>query len=187
MNKSVVLLLCLLGCGDDNNTERIPPPHVYDFCTYHLDNICVLYADGKDVDENTLLWTFNIMEEKVNVFYPGLNLSDLAEQFGPKLEYRWADGSTEYQGTYDDLKMLARVNLRRAEGITNRMKCMDRYYISSHELLHFIAIRYIDEKYRLVNNEVPYIFVHWALENNIDPEETAEQLIYEELSPMCGY
>jgi len=166
MNKYIIALVTVLtiGCGQEEIEDPVPVTREVSFCDYDIEGICVTVEDRfMIIDPEFLSWALVTLEYEVNFFYPGLNLSDLAEEHELRLEYRWANRSTTAGGTYSTNK--ARVNLRQGDNITPLMECNDRYYIAQHEVLHFIVNKYLlisGFKSQEDAHNIEYIFKTWG-------------------------
>jgi hypothetical protein len=207
-----LIVATLINCGTEP-PENTPPPkgpycteyingvclHVpsyseHSFCDYYLGGICII-KDSRfmEIDNEMLVWSIFITEEHVNTFYPGLNMFDLGEQEGLKLQYKQA-GNNQYAGTYSDSETKARVWLRSGNGITARMECMDKYFVAMHEFLHFIHCRHFTYEYTGDSHvAIPHLFTRWESQQSVregreyDWTNTAEGLIYYDISNECGY
>lgn len=187
MSNKVLLVLLISSCVEEPKEESAPTPTEYTICTY-VEGVCVVEEglSSMDIDIDTLTWTLQTIEYEANFYYPGLNFSALAEYEGFKLIYKWADWHTQYPGTYSDIDTTARVYLRRGDGITPRMECSDRYFVAAHEVLHFIASRYLLETFENKDaHDVEYIFKHWAMINNLPADYPVEGRLYTLTWYMC--
>jgi len=194
--KYLLISILFVGCGEGKVIVKPEPiTQEHSFCTYDIDNICVM-EDNRfaDIDPETLSWSLNITEEYFNLFYPGLNLSSLSESEGFKIHYRFANINTKYQGEYSNLETTAYIYLRTGDGITDRIKCMDKYYIAMHEVLHFINSRYLEYDITIdYLHMVPHVFYQWESQTSVeehrewDQTNIIEGLIYYDISNMCGY
>jgi len=207
---SIILALIIFGCGKG---EVINPPIVEEpYCTYDIRGICVheySYPDDRyctydlggfcvwkmnrfiELDLDFLVDSIIATEIYVNGFYPGLDFFQLAMDEGLRLQYQLAGGNT-YAGTYGFLE--ANVWVRQGSNVTERMTCMDTYYVAMHELLHFIDDKFImceDRSYG--GHNIPHLFMEWESRQHVAEERdyiqsnTIEGLIYFYLSNKCGY
>jgi hypothetical protein len=171
----------------------VPKYNEHSFCEYYLGGICIMQDRFMEIDKETLVWSIFITEEHVNTFYPGLNLFELGEQEGLKIQYLWA-GNNQHAGTYNEKETKARVWLRSGDTITDRMECMDRYFVTMHELLHFVHFRHMYYEYTGDSHiEIPHLFTRWETQQAFiegrmyDWTNTAEGLIYYDITNKCGY
>lgn len=183
-----LLLVMLCACGTaEVQVEPQPEPHEFTMCEYDVEGTCVIYyAHNMNIDPAILSDFVGIMEYEVNYYYPGLNFAELAEQQNFILIYDWANYQTEYQGTYSSYDTTARVWVRRGDNISAKMGCSDRYFVAIHEMLHFIVDRYIKYDYGSDDpHNIPNIFDHWAMVNDVSVDLTVEGRMYSLISRYC--
>jgi len=197
MKKSLLILLLLSSCGQDKR--------FYSTCDELLNQICITYSEGScdyflddicikeqnrflEIDKFNVVTSFLITEEKVNVFYPGLNLFDLAGQVGLSIDFCWQNGKVStYYDSLERIEIIVRWNT------TSRIRCMDKYFILAHELLHFVDFYHVPTNLGEVEHMTPHLFIRWemvqsSLEGrNYDETNSVEGLIYAEISGICGY
>lgn len=188
---TLISLAMAIGCGGDIIVEEPVVETIEDerwFCDYDVNGTCVRIEDRfMDVDPAELSWMLGRLEYEVNFFYPGLDFDALAEQEFLKIDYRWANISTEHSGLYYHTTTTARVNLRRGDNITPLMGCVDRYYVAAHEVLHFIVDRYLLlSTYELDDvHNIPYIFRRWAMIEDLPYDYTVEGRLYTMIWRRC--
>ena len=193
MRLFALFALALAACETPEPKDEIAPGRPHSFCSFEADGVCVIedYKGSMNIDSAFVSYIFSTLEYEVNFFYPGLDFAKLAEEFKLKLNYKWADRNTQYQGTYSDYETWARVWLRRGETITPLMECMDRYYIAAHEVLHFVADRHLgfvanpEDEWPFSVHNVEYIFRAWATSNNLPVEYTVEGRLYTMIWRRC--
>jgi len=185
--KYVLLALMLAACGQEPAEEPVPKPKEISFCDYDIEGICVIEESRfMEIDPVTLSWVVHTLEYEVNFYYPGLDMSALAEEHDFSLEYKWANWSTTYGGGYccDG----ATVNLRQGANITPLMQCMDRYNIAQHEIIHFIVDRYLEisgfHSQQEAHN-IEYMFTDWALLQDLPTDYTVEGRMYTMIWRRC--
>ncbi len=183
----LITALSLLNCIQQPIEKPTPKAPEISYCDYDVDGVCVNQRDRfMNVNPSILSWGLQALEYEVNFFYPGLNFSVLAEEQMLKITYHWANLSTTHQGLYYNSNVEAVINLRKGEGITPLMECSDRYYITLHEVLHFIADRYLFETYESEDwHDVPYIFTSWAALEELPTDYTVEGRLYTLTWRMC--
>lgn len=179
-----IFSIILFSCG----TETIEPPRPtidHSGCLW-VEGICIIDRNFR-IDQDEFVWILDQTQKEVEVSYSGLDLFQLAIDEGLKVEYLWAD-STNIRGTYSDRGTHIRIYLKRGPNVKPCMECMDRNFVLSHELLHFVAYRFLDFDYidSDVHN-VPHLFEHWAKINNMPIDETIEKRLYENIRLDCGY
>jgi len=173
-----ILLAALLISCDAGQVDVVQPPVTpgFSFCEFNVEGACViLYSPHMKVDPVILSTYLGYLEYEVNYYFPGLDLSDLAEQEQLDIVYKWANWSTEHQGEYADYETTAYIYLRQGEAIVPRMECTDRYLIVLHEVLHFLTERYLFYVY--VDGDVhnvPNLFRRWAFLNDLSTDLTVE-------------
>lgn len=197
VNRTISQLMTLIcftqtvGCGGAITVEEPVVEIVEDerwFCDYDINGACVRVEDRfMDVDPAELSWMLGRLEYEVNFFYPGLDFNALAEQEFLKIDYRWVNRSTEYAGLYYNSTTTARINLRSGDTITPLMKCVDRYYIAAHEVLHFIVARHLFFDTSILEDVhiVPYIFNRWARSEDMPHDYTVEGRLYTMIWRRC--
>lgn len=133
-----------------------------------------------------LVWTLFITEGHVNDFYPGLNIFELGKTEKLILHYKRAS-TNQHLGIYNDTEVIATVWIRSGDRITDRIGCMDRYEVAMHEVLHFIDNRHIFSEPN--DHTTPHLFKKWEIlqSEDYDWSNTAEGLIYRDISNRCGY
>jgi hypothetical protein len=183
-----LLVALLVSCGPGSVQVTSPSPqHEFSFCEFTVEGACViLYSPNMKVDPVILSMYLSYLEYEFNYFFPGLDLSDLAEQEQLDIVYKWANWSTNHQGEYADYETTAYIYLRRGEAIVPRIECNDRYFIVLHEVLHFLAERYLF--YAYVDGDVhnvPNLFRRWALLNDQSLDLTVEGRLSTMVSRYC--
>jgi len=175
----VFFLVLLTSCGTSTDAQSIKPRET-SLCDYVVNNVCVAESN-MNIDKDMLSWSFDVVEEEVNVFYPGLDLSSLAGENNLTLMYLWVSNLDPTRGKYSDSTVCMKVYLRNSSSMEPWMECMDRYFIAAHEMLHFIADRYLYFEYEDGDpHNVPGLFTN--------PEgEAAEDYIYSRIRVECGF
>jgi hypothetical protein len=156
-------------------------------CTYYIDGICVIEDDAQiKIDIEILIWSFLITEGHVNTFYPNLSIFKLGKKECLTLHYKRASVN-QYLGVYSDTEITAKVWIRSGRHITNRIGCLDRYEVAMHEILHFIDARHIYSEPN--DHATPHLFKKWEIlqPGTYEWNNTAEGLIYQDISNRCGY
>lgn len=139
-----------------------------------------------DIDPLLLSKYLQYLEYEVNYYYPGLDLEYEARLTNLDIVYKWADYHTQYQGEYDDTNTEANVYLRNTDLVTARMRCMDRYVVAMHEILHFVCDRYLGLTYPDGDvHNVANVFQHWAIITNQPMDLTVEGRLYTLIRREC--
>lgn len=201
MKIQYLALLFLLGCGGQMTVPESPtppktninkpirpnPPDKSSFCTYTIDNVCIIVEDRfLDVDSQSISQMLEWFQYETDFRFWGFSLSDLALSTEVKIDFRKANTNTTEIGSYDDATATARVNLRHGDRITNEIDCMDKYYIAGHELLHWVADRYLHSTYPDDNvHNVQYVFKQWAELNSLPTDYTIEGRLYTLTWRLC--
>lgn len=183
----IVIALCLVAsaCGSsDSISEPKPEAPEFTMCDYDIEGICVIeHSPHMDVDPSTLSWMLSTLEYEVQYHYPSFNLSNLAQKHSLDMQFKWAGRNTTDQGVYLERRTSIEVNLRRGDNIIPRMKCLDRYFVTAHEVLHFAAVRLEIEPDDVHN--VPYIFRRWTSYNDLPHDQSVEGRMYTMIRRKC--
>lgn len=174
------VLIFLYSCGGVATVEYADK-NEHSICDYSVDEICVIDKWGANIDIVLLSNTISKLEIETNVFYP-LDLLKMIGNNKLSVEFRWATFNTgSLKGNFEPPNHIL-VYLRNGDNINDQMKCMDRYFIFSHEMLHFISYCL---GYMLDNpHNIPHIFREWARINCV-PDDTVEQMMYEYTRFLC--
>lgn len=185
----LTVVMCLLcACGQDTTIKPENKPQEFSMCDYYVEKTCVIeHSPHMDINPEILSWGLNTLEYEVNFYYPNLDFEKLAQDTEFRIEYKWAKRfHTKHQGVYDDIDIAAIVNLRRGDSLNSLMRCMDRYFVVLHEVLHFIADRYLEYEYNEADiHDVEFIFKHWASLNELPHDYTVEGRLYTMVRHMC--
>lgn len=196
MSRCLFALIILSGCGAEVPYNDSPTANSdISLCEYKINGICILVQPRMEIDQNALLWAILNTEKNYNKFYPGLDLLSLSIDHNLILEYRWTNRHVEHQATYSTFSgHQMRVYLREGDNITERMGCVDRYFLPTHELLHFINREYLGgDSYVDYIHMTEHVYLEWELaeskkESRIyNYTNIVEGLIYHDISTFCEF
>jgi hypothetical protein len=142
-----------------------------------------IYPDEYNISQARIIEVIIEVEQAFNEFFPGLNLLDLIEEERLYVYYFDFGDDNKYRGLYYSKDNT--IHLDYPEELLDRPEamCMENYYVLGHEMMHFVTLRYLNEKSREHDN--PNIWIQWGVDVG-QVKETAEYVFYSQMAISCG-
>jgi hypothetical protein len=121
-------------------------------------------------------YSIDITESYVEDFYSKIDFASRAEERELRIRFLFREELGCVNGCrgmylYEMYEIRVNATLDSSTPDEKLVECHERYYVLSHELLHFIARENLMYSGKLsISHMIPYFFIDWAFQEEVDEE-----------------
>lgn len=169
----LLVLVLLSSCGQPDAIDRC------NYSDFSTSGICII-TNGNDLNIDLIDFVVRVTNEEFNrVLGRNDSLQSVFSDQGVSVEY--VDENSDELNGNRGFASGTRIVVGYASG-TDMDKCMNRYYVLGHEILHVVS-SYVLNNHN--GHNVPNVFMQWARNNNVSDEETVGFYMYMRVFHRC--